>query len=211
MSQESEDRIVVRGHARKPLPPIEFLRECFDAQFFRGCLMWRTRPLSHFPDALAHSNWNKRFAGTEAGSKCARPDGKHRYRDVGLKIAAEGKAYLYSVHIIMWAMAGRPLGLGDEIDHKNRDAWDNRLRNLRRATPAQNMQNAGGHKNKKSGLPKWVYVDKTCYMAKVRINKKEFFLGNFHDPMDAHLTAFRKARKANGIFVNCGCDTPCQI
>lgn len=200
-----------RGKERKPLPSVEFLNECFTHDRVNGLLFWKERPASHFPTLKAALGWNGRFPGTEAGSKCCRPNGKHRYRDVGLKLAANGEAYLYSVHLLIWLMLGNEVPENCEVDHKDRDPWNNLEDNLRVATPTQNMQNAGGHKSKKSGLPKWVYKDKTCYQARLRVGEKVLFIGNFHDPIEAHLTTLKKAQELHGEFVNCGCDPQCSI
>jgi len=211
MSQESAPKIVVRGHARKPKPSKEFLEECFEAQFFRGKLIWKVRPTHHFSNPNSAASWNSRFAGQEAGSRICNPDGSHRYPHVGLKGAANGKAYLYSVHFVMWIMAGRNIPEGMEIDHKNRDPWDNRLRNLRLGNPSDNVRNIGSHKEKKSKLPKWVFRDRKCLIAKVVHNGASHHLGFFQDTETAHLAAFRKATELHGPFANCGCNPQCKL
>ena len=57
--------------ANTPLPPLEFLRECFDYDPETGAFRWRRRPARHFSDPDTAQQWNARYAGTEAlGHDC---------------------------------------------------------------------------------------------------------------------------------------------
>ena len=49
--------------ATKPLPPAEFLRECFSYDPETGKLRWRRRPISHFPTLDSAKAWNAQCAG----------------------------------------------------------------------------------------------------------------------------------------------------
>lgn len=75
------------------------------------------------------------------------------------------------------------LGIKDtkiSVDHKNGNKQDNRRENLRKATHAQNLWNAGRRSHNKSGF-KGVYKCSTTgrYRAEIRANKKRINLGRF--------------------------------
>jgi HNH endonuclease len=116
--------------------PIPFLRKCFAYDPSTGVLTWRSRPLSHFPNTTMHKMWNAQHAGKAAGCRTAR-----RALIVGIKY--EGIAYQFFVHRIAWAIStGR--WPRHEIDHRDHDPANNRLDNLREATPAENQQHRAG-------------------------------------------------------------------
>ena len=79
------------------------------------------------------------------------------------------------------------------IDHINGDVQDNRIRNLRKATPSQNQQNRGGaQRNSKSGLlgvqwwsPYGQIVSKP-WRAMIRFGGKRLSLGYYATPEEAH-------------------------
>lgn len=61
-----------------------------------------------------------------------------------------GKA-LY-VHRLVWEEAHGPIPPGMLVDHINGDTRDNRITNLRLASPAQNSHNAGARSDNRTGL-----------------------------------------------------------
>ena len=78
-----------------------------------------------------------------------------------------------------------PIG---EIDHKDRQAGNNAIRNLRQANRAQNCQNgAGPRAHNKSGY-RGVSWHKTAnkWIAQIVCNKVHYYLGLFDDPKEAH-------------------------
>lgn len=66
-----------------------------------------------------------------------------------------------SVHVAVWVMHNGDVPDGMVVDHKDRNTMNNRIENLRVVTRSQNAMNAIGKRNKKSNLPKGVYVDWT--------------------------------------------------
>lgn len=82
-----------------------------------------------------------------------------------------------------------------EIDHANRVRDDNRISNLREATPTQNKQNIGMKKNNKSGFI-GVSWDKNNnkWKAKIVVNYKAIQIGLFDDPEIAS-AAYLEAKK----------------
>lgn len=53
----------------KKLPTLEYLKECFKADFESGILYWKKRPLSHFKNEHAYNIWNAKFSYKQANSK----------------------------------------------------------------------------------------------------------------------------------------------
>ncbi len=189
MNQTSEPTILRRGLERKELPDLAFLKECFEVTPETKGLTWKTRPISHFLNPDRSVQWNARFAGQDAGSKCCRPNGDRRYREVGLLVPGATKVTLFSVHLIVWKMMGNEATGNREINHIDHDPWNNSPDNLECVTPHENQQRTKPTpvRSKTSGLPKGVFRDKTSYGARIIRNGRKFFLGNFSDPKDAEI------------------------
>lgn len=102
-----------------------------------------------------------------------------RYRS----LTVLGKRYL--AHRVAWLYThGKwPEGV---IDHINRDAFDNRIANLRDVTQMENLQNASSKSNNKSGV-EGVFWDKQRqrWRAEIRVNYKTIALGRFTSKADA--------------------------
>jgi len=71
---------------------------------------------------------------------------------------------------------------GGKIDHKNRHKYDNRRSNLRTASNSQNSMNISIRSNNISGVTGvgWHYKN-NCWRARISVDKKLIFLGNFND------------------------------
>lgn len=118
----------------------ERLRECLDYDQDTGVFIWKiSRQSVHI--------------GKEAGAK----DSKGY-----LLIGVDG--ILYRAHRLAW-LHFYGVWPSVDVDHINRVKHDNRIANLREATPSQNQQNISIKKNNKSGyrgvcwnarLEKWV-------------------------------------------------------
>ena len=86
-------------------------------------------------------------------------------------------------------------------DHINGNTLDNRKRNLRLATSAQNAWNRDKYKNNTTGY-KGVTFDKGRgkWRAQIIVNGKHTHLGWFDDPRNAALAYDRGSRKFHGAF-----------
>jgi len=69
-------------------------------------------------------------------------------------------------------------------DHINGEKLDNRKQNLRNATPGQNQRNKPMLRNNKSGY-RGVHTTKPKWIARIRLNGKDIYLGNFENEVDA--------------------------
>jgi hypothetical protein len=91
----------------------------------------------------------------------------------------------------------------EEIDHRNGDPSDNRLTNLRLATRSQNIANTRLRIDTTSGVKgvTWNKRDGN-WMAQIRVNGKQIFLGYF-DAIEDAAEAYRIASKEHfGDFAN---------
>lgn len=112
----------------------------------------------------------------EAGS--VNNEGSYAYK----RIAINGRFYM--LHHVIWAYT-----YGEwprQIDHINRNALDNRLRNLRLATSTINSRNRGVFKNNTSGV-KGVSYSKAVkrWIARISVNAQPIYLGAFKEFDDA--------------------------
>lgn len=96
----------------------EYLRQILE--YRDGNLYWRISNRGHIK------------AGDLAGT--TKRDGKHYFT-----VTISQKKY--SVHRIVWIMINGDIPDGMEIDHINRDRYDNRIENLRLVTKSQNSLN----------------------------------------------------------------------
>ena len=107
-------------------------------------------------------------------------------------IALEGRKYL--AHRLAWLLTYGAMPDG-EIDHINGDRRDNRILNLRLATPSQNQANKLMRSDNTSGV-KGVTWDKSRrkWMASIHLNGCRIGLGRFED-IHAAADAYSAAAK----------------
>jgi hypothetical protein len=175
---------------RKPLPPVEYLRECFDA--VDGILYWRERPPSHFlSDA-----YRRKFLRETAGKPV--PQTKSgRYAVMTIR------RVLYYQHRVIWKIAH---GSDPEyVDHKNGNGRDNRIENLREATQSQNFYNAKRQHNNRSGYKGVIKSRGTCrWMAHIGDKGRCRDLGSFATREEAADAYFAEAQRVAGEFARRG-------
>jgi hypothetical protein len=97
------------------------------------------------------------------------------------------------MHRVVMELAGIQVPSGFEVDHKNCRTRDNRLRNLRLATRAQQCRNRKKHSNNTSGAKgvSW-YREIKKWRADIKVNGQSFYLGSFSSKRAA-VRAYRQA------------------
>lgn len=104
-----------------------------------------------------------------------------------------GKGYQRSRLIWLYHNKEWPLGF---IDHLNGITTDDRICNLRDATPSDNMRNRKINCNNSSGMSGVVWQpNRNKWHVTIAVNKKRIFLGrysNFLDAISARLSAEKK-------------------
>ena len=135
--------------------------------------------------------WNAQYAGQRAGTILREVTGRE-------SIALTLNYIPYSAHRIIWKMIHN--AEPPEVDHRNGDALDNRLDNLRAA------DRGGNSKNRRSQNPlgKGVTRRKTGFEATIAVNGKDYYLGRFPTAEDAHAAYCEAAKRLHGEFANFG-------
>lgn len=90
---------------------------------------------------------------------------------------------------------------GIDVDHKNNNGLHNTRKNLRLATPSENLRNRGKPSNNSTGY-KGVSRQRgrRKFRALIHVNGKKIHLGWFEDPREAALVYDRAVRKYHGKF-----------
>lgn len=93
---------------------------------------------------------------------------------------------------------------GKITDHINGNGLDNRRKNLRVCTVAQNTHNQSRQVRSKSSKFKGVYWYKprNVWRSIIRINMKRLYLGHFKSEIDAAIAYNNAALKYHGEFAN---------
>lgn len=178
--------------AAKDLPDPELLRKLLRYEPETGKLFWRKRPPEMFGRRANFLAWNKRWAGKAAFT--AYRQGYHQGRVLSQNLVA---------HRVIWALH---TGAWPEhqIDHINGNRADNRWRNLRAVTSAENMRNKRQRSNNTSGVTgvSWA-KEKRKWLADIRVNGKQIHIGRFDQKADA-IAARKAAEKQYGFHPNHG-------
>lgn len=131
--------------------------------------------------------WPKSHAGKIAGCERTERD----YTCILVRVDYR----LYRAHQLAWLYMHGDFPEGG-IDHKDGDATNNRISNLRPATQAINMQNLrGARKDNKLGLLGVCQRKDGKYIAQISKSKKNYFLGVFDCPKEAHAVYLEAKRK----------------
>lgn len=160
-----------------------------------GDLTWKPREASEFTTAGQCARWNTRHANTVAGTRNSKKDGTPTQVGVGLF------GRIHRAHRIIWEMVHGEIPDGMLIDHRNGNAWDNRISNLRLCTYGQNKCNGRMHKNNRSGLKGVSWSSKMGkWHARVKVDRKDKHLGYFSTKEAAHAAYCIAAKAQYGEF-----------
>lgn len=180
--------------AEKSLPTPEVLRQLLRYEPETGKLFWRERRASMFKATTIHtadtrcSQWNGRYAGKEA-------------------ITALCNGYLYGnigkrsvhAHRVAWVIYYGELP-AHFIDHINGIRTDNRISNLREATPLESQWNT----RSRSGTSQYKGVSKRSkdsrWTAEIRVSGSNRYLGRYDTEREAALAYDAAARAAHGLY-----------
>lgn len=157
----------------KSSPSKVILRKVFS--YKKGELYWR-------------ENFGKRKKGREVGT--INPLNRN-YKSVGF----QGRRYY--IHRLVWVYFKGPTK--KFIDHKNGDKSDNRIRNLREASKAQNFWNSGKKKHNSSGI-KGVTFKRRFFCARIGYEGKTHYIGTYKTLEEAGAAYQKVAKKLHGKF-----------
>lgn len=105
---------------------------------------------------------------------------------------------------IMQRILGRELSSKEIVDHKDGNSLNNSRSNLRLANASENTKNSRLRKTNKSGF-KGVTLHKSGKWQSVICNQgKDYYLGLFASPEEAHEAYKRAAIELHGEFANFG-------
>ena len=126
-----------------------------------------------------------------SGNYCARCDSRKNH---------DGEVCVIPMHRELWELYNGKIPDGHELDHINHNRLDNRLENLRLVTRSQNFMNRSVicGKSKYKGVG-WHKKDKR-WRARIKINGKTIFIGNFKDEVDAAIAYDLKAIELFGKY-----------
>ena len=161
----------------------EIARELLTYNPDTGKLFWKERPAKYFKNPNYTKCWNTKWAGKEAFKNITR-------RKSGQIARLEGRVLnkSYYTHRIAWLMYYGEWPK-NQIDHINQDPTDNRIKNLRDVTNAENHRNQTLRSTNTSGyIGVSFYKGKNKYAAELIINGVKKWLG-YYDTVEEAVAA----------------------
>tara|TARA_R110000787_G_scaffold4219_2_gene16338 strand:+ start:201 stop:752 length:552 start_codon:yes stop_codon:yes gene_type:complete len=180
------------------MEPIEIIKRLVKYDQSTGSLTFREATPEFFSDGSRSkesicANWNSRNAGKPAFSVV--------HIEGYLCGMVLGRRYL--AHRVAWLLA-KGAWPKDEIDHKNHDRTDNRLKNLRAVTRAENAKNLGMYAANKSGCTGVYWFEPTKkWLVKISVKGRVKHIGYFKELSDA-IAARVEAQAKFGFHKNHG-------
>ena len=169
----------------------DLVRQALDYDPETGIFRWRLRPLEHFADERVWRLWNAKLSGTIAGTASA-----------GYQLIVINTR-LYKAHRLAWLLVhGEPVP--DEIDHINGDPGDNRIRNLRGASHADNTANGRLRRNNRTGKTGVHQTYNGKYVASIKRHYQTYHLGVFSSLDDAIAARREAEQRLHGAFARKG-------
>lgn len=153
----------------------------------------RLRELLSYDESTGQFRWRGVLRAHRAGKLVGEPDPRG-YCWIGVE------RRIYYAHRLAWLYVHGTWPV-KWIDHINGNPSDNRISNLRAATPAQNQANGRGRKNNTSGFRgvSWCRRSRK-WVAHIRINGKQTRLGLFDNASNAGAVYEAKAIELYGEF-----------
>lgn len=165
----------------KSLPSIESLRRQFDYDPDLGMILFKgdayREPIKGLSGAKGKQREWARDSSNIPGMPCEYLSGNSKYLFVGFN----GRRL--QAHRVAWALHYGEWPKG-ALDHINRDPHDNRIENLREATPSQNAQNRRSAESSSSEYLGVCEV-KGKWRAQIKIGEQTVYLGQFDDEQAA--------------------------
>ncbi|MEO0976003.1 MAG: HNH endonuclease signature motif containing protein [Pseudomonadota bacterium] len=165
----------------KKLPSARVLRRLLEYNPDTGLLFWKPRPAWMFKTKTAAKIWNTKYANKQAFT-AVRPTG-YPFGNV-LRCPVDA-------HRVIWCMRTGEWPT-QQIDHIKGLSDGNRWRNLRHVSRQENARNKRMPSNNKSGQMGVVWDrNRQKWMAMIKVNQRNIYLGRFDQKTDA--IAARKA------------------
>lgn len=154
----------------------------------------RLREVLSFDSETGIFVWAVRRGRSARGSRAGNASGARRY----VQIEVDGERF-YAHRLAWFYIYGE--WPPHEIDHINGVSWDNRICNLRLATPTQNQYNKRRHRNNTCGV-KGVYwhSKRQRWCARARVNGRAVHFGYFTSLDEARRAYAENVEKYHGAF-----------
>lgn len=171
-------------------PSVEFVRQAL--RYEDGRLYWLERPRDHFRSGPVQGTCNTKWAGKEAG--------KMRRGQIPPRWVVCLNYQEYLRYRIVWVLCNGEWPAG-QIDHVDRNPLNDRIENLRLATPSQNQANQLISRRNTSGY-KGAYwrPERGHWTARIIVQGKKSYLGSYATPEEAHAAYMAAAREHFGEF-----------
>lgn len=172
------------------IPTADTLRNILRYDETSGLLFWKSRSPELFKSKRDCDAWNSRYSGKKALNSVN--DKGYRIGDISSK--------KYSSHRVIWAIYYGDWPVGS-VDHIDGDRSNNRISNLRVATPSQNSRNkkpASGSSSMFTGVS-WNKANGK-WQASIRADVRQKHIGYFDCEITAAKAYDNEAVKHFGEF-----------